>query len=74
MTMVHNVVNLVSLDPQDVPVIPLDLLVASFSEGFQNTITESGLELNLRKVGSIMIFFNVLSKVFGHLFKLIIKI
>ena len=34
MTMVHDVVDLVSFDPKDVPVISLHLLVTSFPEGF----------------------------------------
>ena len=72
--MVHNVINLVSLNPEYIPVVSFNLLVASLSKSLQNTIAERGFELYLREVSCVVILFNVLSKVFRHLYsKLIIN-
>jgi hypothetical protein len=66
-TMVHNVVNLVTLYPKDVPVITFHLFVAALSECFKHTVSESSFKFDLRKVSSVVILFDVFSKVLRHI-------
>ena len=47
MLMTHDVVDLISLDPQDIPVVAFHFLVALLPEGIEHAISERRLELNL---------------------------
>ena len=67
MKLIENMLNLISFDPKDVPVVCLHFLITLFLECFQHTISKCGLEPDLRKVVRIMLFLNILPEVFGHL-------
>ena len=47
---VEDLVDGVSLDPEDVPVLALDLAVAALAQGVENAVLEGGLELDGRAV------------------------
>jgi hypothetical protein len=66
MRMVQNIVNLVSLDPQDVPLVIFNFFVTSLSECFKHTISEVCLESDMTEMCIIMILFDILSEVLRH--------
>ena len=66
MTVVHNIVDLISLYPKDIPVVALYFFVTTFPESFKDAVAESRLEFNLTEMSLIMVFLDVFSKVFRH--------
>jgi hypothetical protein len=60
---IENIVNLISLNPEDVPVVSLCLFVSSLPECFEDTVSERGLELDLTEVVHVMILLYILSKI-----------
>lgn len=66
MEVVKNVIDLISFDPKDVPLVSFNLLVAPFPEGFQHTVPKAGLEFDLRKVGCVVLFLDIFPEVFRH--------
>ena len=75
MVVVQDVVDLVTLDPKDVPVVALRFLVALLAEGVEHTIPEGRLELDVRRVRGVVLFLDVLAEVLRHLsiFKMLNK-
>lgn len=67
MEVVENIIDLISFDPKDIPLVSFHLLVAPFPEGFKHTVPKAGLEFDLRKVGRIVLFLDILPEVFRHL-------
>lgn len=63
---VENVVDLVSLHPENVPVVVFHLFVALLAQSFQHTVPKGSLELNLRGMGWVVLFFYVFSEVVRH--------
>ena len=66
MRMVQNIVNLVSLDPQDVPLVIFNFFVTSLSECLKHTISEVCLESDITEMCIIMVLFDILSEVLRH--------
>ena len=66
MRMIQDVVDLVSLDPQDVPSIVLHLFVPSLSERLKDTVSERSLEPNVAEMCGVMVLFDIFPEVFRH--------
>lgn len=68
MSVVENVVNLISFNPKNIPVITLCFFVSSLSEGLQHAVSERCLEFYLTEVVHVVVLLNVFSKILRHLF------
>lgn len=68
MVMIQDVVDLITLHPEDVPIIALCFLVALLAEGVEHTVPEGGLELDVGRVLGVILFLDVLAEVFRHFF------
>ena len=68
MSVVKNVVYLISFNPKNVPVVTLCLFVSSLSEGLKHAVPERCLEFDLTEVVDVVVLLNVFSKIFRHLF------
>ena len=47
MSVRHDSVDLISLNPQNVPVVTFDFFVAFFAQGIEDAVAKGGLELDL---------------------------
>lgn len=63
----QHVIDLVSVDPENIPVVALDLTVPLLPQGVEHTVSETGPELDGRVVRGVVLLLNILSKVLRHL-------
>ena len=68
MVVVEDVIDLVALDPENIPIIAFSLLVALLSECVKNTVPECCLELDVRWMLRVVFFLDVLAEVLGHFY------
>lgn len=60
---IQNLVNAVSLHPENVPVFALHLSPASLLQGVQNAVSEGSLELHLAVVLRVVVFLYVFTEI-----------
>jgi len=70
MIVVKYIVDLISFDPQNVPIITFNFFISFLSESIKHAISKSCFEFDLRWVSWIMLFLYILSEIFRHLFKI----
>ena len=70
MSVVKNIVNLVSFNPKDIPVVTLSFFVSALSEGLEDTVPKRGFEFDLTEVVHVVIFLDVFSEILRHFVEL----